>query len=212
MPRCVSGLLIVIIWDEDDDKGTRLNLLNERVGSLPPYLCRSNHRVDGHPQPLLRTIRCIVNITARGMPDHEDIQIAWRWPMPLQVARRPGTEDQNPLRTIQPGEFLSYHLQRPPREEQQFSQGLDKTIANIRPDHGRSPDVATTQQAGISEALHLSMHRAERSIEPPRKIREAVLSFGVEQEGGKDVSLQLRSEHGQKRGRLASHNLNISTI
>src|SRR5260370_19520215 len=107
MPRCVSGLLIVIVGDEDDNNGPRLNLLNERVGSLPPCLCRSYHRVDWHSQPLLRAVRCVINITARGMPDHEDIQIVWRWPMPLPGARSPGTEDQNALPPHQPGEILS---------------------------------------------------------------------------------------------------------
>jgi len=56
------------------------------------------------------------------------------------------------------------------------------------------------------------MHRAERSIEPLRKICEAVLSFWVEEERSKYVSLQLRSENRQERGRLTSHNLKVSTI
>jgi hypothetical protein len=56
-------------------------------------------------------------------------------------------------------------------------------------DHGRSPDVATTQQARIGQALYLSMNCAERSIEPPRQVCQAVLSFRIEQQRSKDVSL-----------------------
>jgi hypothetical protein len=98
-PPCVSGL-IGIVREEHDDKGTRLNLLDERVTSIPPYLCRSYHRVNGHPQPLLGSVRRVVDITARWTPDHKDIQIVWRWPLPLQIARSPRTEDQYPLRVV----------------------------------------------------------------------------------------------------------------
>jgi hypothetical protein len=146
---CASGFLIAVIWDEDSYKGTRLNLLYQGVGGLSPYLSRSYHRVDGHPQPLLRAVRRVIYIAARGMPDHEDIQIMRRWPMPLKIARGPRTEDQYPLCAIKPGEFLSYHLQRAPGEEQQLGQRLDKAITHISPNHSRSPEIATTQQTRI---------------------------------------------------------------
>jgi len=129
------------------------------------------------------------------MPDHEDIQIVWRRPRPLQVARSPRTEDQHLLRAMQPGEFIGHDLQRPPREEQQLSQRLNKAVACVRLDHSRSPDAATTQQASTSQALHLAVNRAERCIEPPSKICQAVLLFRVEQQRSKDVSLQLRPEY-----------------
>ena len=96
----MGGLLIVLVRNEGHNEGTRLNLLNERIGSLPPYLSRSYHRSDGHPQPLLRAIRRIIDITARRMPDHEDVQIMRRRSMLLQITRSPGTEDQDPLGTV----------------------------------------------------------------------------------------------------------------
>jgi hypothetical protein len=56
------------------------------------------------------------------------------------------------------------------------------------------------------------MDSAERSIEPPGKVCDAVLTFWVEQQRGKDVSLQRRPEHRQKRRCFTSHNLKISSI
>jgi hypothetical protein len=78
------------------------------------------------------------------MPDHENIQIMRGWPMLLQITCSPGTEDQDPLRTIQPGEFFSYHLQRPPGEKQKIGQRLDKAVTRVRPDQSRSPEIAPT--------------------------------------------------------------------
>ena len=81
---------------------------------------------------------------AGRMPDHENIQIMWGWSMLLQITCSPGTEDQDPLRTIQPSEFFSYHLQRPPGKKQKLSQRLDKAITRVRPDQSRSPEIAPT--------------------------------------------------------------------
>ena len=132
--------------------------------------------------------------------------------MLLQITCSPGPEDQDPLRTIQPSELFSYHLQRPPGEEQKLGQRLDKAITRIRPDQSRSPDIAPTQETRISQALHLTMHSAERRTQPPGQVCEAVLPFRVEQQRGKDVSLQRRPEHRKKCRSFTSHNSKISTI
>lgn len=123
------------------------------------------------------------------MPHHQDIQIVRRVTRPLQVTRRPRAEDQHPLRAMQTGEFIGHDLQGPPREEEQLSQGLNQAVACVRLDQSRSSDAVTAQQARISQALHLVMNRAERCIEPPREVCQAVLLFRPEQQRGKDVSL-----------------------
>ena len=55
------------------------------------------------------------------------------------------------------------------------------------------------------------MDRAERSAETLRKLGQAVLPPGVEQQRGEDVGLQLGPEHRQQRRGRTSHKLMIST-
>jgi len=113
-----------------------LDLLDERVGGVTPRLCRPDHRVDRHPQPLLGAVSCVINRFPRGPADDKHIQIMrWR-ARPLQVARRPRAKDQHPLRPSQFRELIGDYLQRPPRQQQQlFSRrGVRKadTVPKIR--------------------------------------------------------------------------------
>jgi hypothetical protein len=202
----------VIVWHENGYKRASLYLLDEGVSSLSPYGVGPDHRINGHAQPLLRAVGCIIDITAGGTPDHEDIEVVRRRARLLQVSGSPRAEDKHLLRARQSGEFIGHDLQWPPRKEQELGQRANVAIARIRLDQSRSPDVAPTQQARVSEALHLPVNRAERCMESPRKVGQAALRLGVEEQGRKNVSLQLRPEHRKQRGRLTSHRSKISSV
>jgi hypothetical protein len=72
--------------------------------------------------------------------------------------------------------------------------------------------VAPTQQTCLLQARNFTMDCAQGRIEAARKISQAVLTPGIEQERREYVSLQPGPEDGQQGRRDASHNLKISSV
>jgi hypothetical protein len=79
----------VIVWHENGYQRARLYLLNEGVSSLPPHGVGPNHGINGHAQPLLCAVGCVIDVTAGGTPDYEDIEVVRRRARLLQVTGRP---------------------------------------------------------------------------------------------------------------------------
>jgi hypothetical protein len=73
-----------------------------------PGICGTDHRVDGHPETLLRPVGTVVDIFSARPADNEDIQVMRRLPWMLKVAGCPGAEDQHLLHSLQTRELFGH--------------------------------------------------------------------------------------------------------